>query len=94
MLSLGLKRRRVFFLARLRGRSICGLRISLFGSGLDLLLLYCSILGLGSILGLSGRLGLLALALILGHHSSLSLITNLAGSFESLSGGWEGGRRA
>ena len=46
ILSLGLGRKRIFFLAWLRDRSIFGLRISLFGFGLDLLHLYCNILGL------------------------------------------------
>ena len=46
ILSLGLGRRKIFFLARLRDRSIFGLRISLFGFGLNLLRLYCNILGL------------------------------------------------
>ena len=52
ILSLGLWRRRVFFLARLRGRSIFGIKVSLLGFGLSLLCLNYGILGLGNILGL------------------------------------------
>ena len=54
LLSLG----EVFFLARLRGRSILGLRINLFGLGL-----YVLCLGLSSVLGL--RISLFDLGLCL-----------------------------
>ena len=58
-LALGLGwRRRVFSLARLKGRSIFGLCF---------LCLDCTILGFGGILGFWGRLDFLALAFILGH---------------------------
>ena len=58
-LALGLGwKRRVFFLARLKGRNIFGL---------CLLRLNCVILDLGGILGFLGGLGFLALVVILGH---------------------------
>ena len=84
ILSLGLGRRRVFFLAWLRGRSIFGFRINLFGFGLCLLRLYCNILGFLE------ELGLLTLALILVYLSLLALISSLAGSFGSFEGGKRG----
>ena len=51
ILSLGLRRRRVFFFAWLRGRRILGLRVSLLGSGLSLFQSHYSILGLCSFMG-------------------------------------------
>ena len=84
VLSLGLGRKKVFFLARLRGRSILGYRISFFRLGLCFLCLSCSFLGLGSFFGLWGGLGPLALTFIFGPISPLALITSLAGSFWSL----------
>ena len=52
ILSLGLGRRRVFFLTWLRGRSILGLRISFPGFCLGLFRPYCYFLDLGSTIGL------------------------------------------
>ena len=67
-LSLGTGRR-VFFVARLGGRSIFGLG-SILGFVLSLLCLDNSVFGLGSILCLGG---ILALSRILGLNSILSL---------------------
>ena len=82
--------RKVFFVARLKGRSIFG-RGSILGFVLGLLCLDSSVLGLGSILGFgsifgfSSILGLwrsldfLSLALVLGLLNPLALVTNLVG---------------
>ena len=87
MLSLGLWRRRVFFLAWLGDRSILGLRISFFSLGLYFLCLSCSFLDLGSISGLWEGLGPLALNFFFGPMSALILITSLARSFWTLKEG-------
>ena len=83
MLDSSIRSRRIFFFARLGGRSILGLRISFLGLGLCFLRLGYSFPVLGSILGFCG--GLLPLALtLLFLPRSLALITSLARSLRSL----------
>ena len=83
MLSLGRGSRKVFFLARLRGRSILGLRINFFNLDLCFLCLSCSFLVLANIFGFWGELFLLVLTFVFGLLNPLALITSLVGSFWS-----------
>ena len=69
-------------MARLRGRDILGLGISLFTFGLSLLCF-----SLGSVLGFNRGLSLLILSFVFCPNNPLPLITSLAGSFRGL---WEG----
>ena len=78
------------------GKSIYGLKISLPGSSLGFFSFDCSVLGLSGILGFGSIFSLyrgldfITFAFILGHLSSLALITSLAGSFGGLKGGKNG----